>query len=329
MNESLFHPVTLKNISIPGNIFLAPLAGYTDPAFREICIMHGASFTYTEMVSVEALARSSKKTETLMKRAREEELFGIQIFLSNAQSIKHALGLILEANPTVIDINCGCPVPKIVKTGAGASLMKNPVEINRIVKTITDNTKIPVTIKIRSGWDNTSINYLECADAAVQGGASLISMHPRTRSQGYSGKVSLEYLSRLKAAVSVPVFGSGNLFSPKDAQRMLNETGIDGILFARGAIGNPFIFEQTRKLLQYSDPGSSPSLKEIISTALLHLQKSINYKGERIACKEMRKHIGSYTKGLPGAAALRREAVKALTFQDYKDLFENYRHTFV
>jgi len=329
MNESLFHPVTIKNISIPGNIFLAPLAGYTDPAFREICIMQGASFTYTEMVSVEALARNNEKTEALMKRARKEELFGIQIFLSNAQSIRHALTLILEANPTAIDINCGCPVPKIVKTGAGSSLMKNPEEIKRIVKTITDSTDIPVSIKIRSGWDNTSINYLEFADAAVQGGASLISMHPRTRSQGYSGEVSLEYLSRLKAAVSVPVFGSGNLFSPKDAQRMLNETGIDGIMFARGAIGNPFIFEQTRKLLQYGESGSRPSLKEIISTALLHLQKSIHYKGEKIACKEMRKHIGSYTKGLPGAAALRREAVKALTFQDYKELFENYRHTFV
>ncbi len=324
MKESLFHPILIKDTTIPGNLFLAPLAGFTDPAFREICLLHGASFTYSEMVSAEALARNSGKTFTLMKRGDGEDLFGIQIFLSDSDTAKRALSAVLKANPAIIDINCGCPVPKVVKTGSGAALMKNPAEIGRIVQAISRNTDIPVTVKIRSGWDINSITFLKAAEAAVQGGAALITMHPRTRSQGYSGDAHWEHLRELKSTVSVPVIGSGNLFLPEDAKSMMEETGVDGIMFARGAIGNPFIFNQTRELLQNGTYTPAPSVKVKFDTALLHLKKCIVYKGERTACKEMRKHISSYTKGIPNAAALRHRIVQASTYDEYKEIFEEF-----
>ncbi len=324
MNGPLFHPITFKNLKIPGNIFLAPLAGFTDPAFREICIMHGASLTYSEMVSAEALARGSEKTIRLMKRATGEMLFAVQIFLPDSDTAKRALPELLKADPSVIDINCGCPVPKVVKTRCGSALMKNPGEIERIVRVLTEETEIPVTVKIRSGWDAGSINFLEAAAAAESGGAAGIAMHPRTRTQGYSGEADWSLLKELKEKSGIPVIGSGNLFTPEDVRRMIVETGVDGVMIARGAIGNPFIFEQTRKLLTEGTDPENPSLKKRFDTALLHLERCIADKGESAACKEMRKHMGSYTKGLPGGAALRKEIVHASTYGEYEEIINNY-----
>ncbi|MEA1911362.1 MAG: tRNA-dihydrouridine synthase, partial [Spirochaetota bacterium] len=235
MKEPLFHPINIGNVLIPGNLFLAPLAGFTDKAFRSICIDLGASFTYTEMVSAEALARNSEKTRKLMERAENERLLGIQIFLPNADTAKRSVPELLKANPTIIDINCGCPVPKVVKNGAGSALLRTPEVIEEIVKTITGETDIPVTVKFRTGWDLNSINYLQFAEAAVRGGASLLTIHGRTRSQGYSGTADWESIKNLKTNFDVPVIGSGNIFSAEDAKRMLELTGADGVLFARGA----------------------------------------------------------------------------------------------
>ncbi len=324
MDKNLFHPVRIKDTVIPGNVFLAPLAGFTDPAFRTVCLIHGASLTFTEMVSAEALARHSEKTFKLMKRAGKEDLLGVQVFLSKAETLKRAFGEILRADPSVIDINCGCPVPKVIKTGAGSSLMKTPSEVKRIVAAAVSETDIPVTVKIRSGWDNNSVNFLEVADAALQGGASLISMHPRTRTEGFSGEPHLEHLTALKKFVSVPVIGSGNLFSPEDARTMLEKTGIDGVMFARGALGNPFIFEETIKLLQTGEKLPLPRREDRFSTALMQLRLCARDKGESAACKEMRKHMGSYIKGIPGAAALRRAIVQASTIDEYEDIFSSY-----
>ena len=324
MKNKLFHPVKIGNITIPGNLFLAPLAGFTDQAFRSICISNGASFTFSEMVSAEALARGSEKTQNLMRRAENEKLLGIQIFLSNADTAKRAIPEILKANPTVIDINCGCPVPKVVKNGAGSALMQNPKKIEEIISVLTDNTDIPITVKFRTGWDLNSINYLDFAESAVNGGASLLTMHARTRSQGYSGESDWESLKKLKSNFDIPVIGSGNVFCADDALHMLETTGVDGILFARGAIGNPYIFSKTRKLLEGKDPDESDDINNKISTAMEHLSLSIHYKGKKIACREMKKQLCSYTKGMEGAAAIRNRIVHAESTQEYREIFKNF-----
>ena len=324
MKESLFHPVRVGETTIPGNLFLAPLAGFTDKAFRSICISNGASFTYSEMVSAEALARKSEKTRLLMERALNEDLLGIQIFLPDADTAKRALPEILKANPTIIDINCGCPVPKVVKNNAGAALMRSPEKIEEIVKTITNGTDIPVTVKFRTGWDANSINYLEFAEYAVKGGASLLTMHARTRSQGYSGEASWDDLEILKSNFDIPIIGSGNIFTPVDAVRMLESTGVDGVLFARGAIGNPFIFDRTKSLLQTGISNPEPEMNTKIKTAWMHLSLNVNYKGEKTACREMKKQLCSYTKGEPGSAALRNRIVHAESLADYRKIFQEY-----
>lgn len=324
MSDSLFHPIKIGNIIIPGNLFLAPLAGFTDKAFRSICISKGASFTFTEMVSAEALARNSEKTIKLMERAENEKLLGIQIFLPNAETAKRAIPELLKANPTVIDINCGCPVPKVVKNGAGSALMRTPNVIQEIVKTFTGETDIPVTVKFRTGWDLNSINYLDFAEAAVRGGASLLTMHGRTRSQGYSGEADWGSIKNLKSKFDVPVIGSGNIFSVNDAKLILETTGINGVLFARGAMGNPYIFEETKQFLKTE---KSPSIKKInikIQTAWEHLSLAVKYKGEKTACREMKKQLCSYTKGYEGSAALRNRIVRAETLEEYKEIFKEY-----
>ncbi len=324
MNNKLFHPVKIGMVTIPGNLFLAPLAGFTDRAFRSICISKGASFTFTEMVSAEALARGSEKTRNLMNRAENEKQLGVQIFLSNADTAKRALPEILKANPTVIDINCGCPVPKVVKNGAGSALMQNPKKIEEIITVLTDNTDIPVTVKFRTGWDANSINYLIFAEAAVKGGASLLTMHARTRSQGYSGEADWESLKKLKTNFDIPVIGSGNIFTAKNAVDMLKTTGVDGVLFARGAIGNPFIFKKTKEMLLGNHPDDTENINKKITTAMEHLHLSIHYKGETAACREMKKQLCSYTKGVEGAAAIRNRIVHAESIDEYREIFENF-----
>ncbi len=324
MENPLYHTVKIGNVIIPGNLFLAPLAGFTDKAFRSICLTHGASFTYSEMVSAEALSRDSEKTRLLMERADNEKLLGIQIFMSEEDTARRAIPEILKANPTVIDINCGCPVPKVVKNGAGAALMKKPKTIEKIVKLLTNETDIPITVKFRSGWDLNSVNFLEFADYAIRGGASLLTMHARTRSQGYSGEANWELLRELKNNFNVPVIGSGNIFTPRDAMGMLKETGVDGVLFARGAIGNPFIFNRTIELLKTGEELQEIDLKVKIITALDHLNLTAGYKGEDTACREIKKQLCSYTKGEPGSAALRNKIVHAKNMEDYRDIFKEY-----
>ncbi|HLW21743.1 MAG TPA: tRNA-dihydrouridine synthase, partial [Sphaerochaetaceae bacterium] len=221
------------------------------------------------------------------------------------------------------DINCGCPVPKVVKTGAGSALLRDPGKIEEIVRTVKNGIDVPVSIKIRLGWDSHSINYRETADAALAGGADMITMHARTRAMGYSGSADWEALRDLKQFIvatspSVVVFGSGDLFSPEAAKRMLEETGIDGVMFARGALGNPFIFSDTRTLLLTGEAPLQHSVEERVAVMLEHLSRAIGTVGERVACREMRKHATSYLKGLPHAAKAKQALVKAETFAEYE-----------
>jgi nifR3 family TIM-barrel protein len=320
--KRLYHPVHIGNLTIPGNLFLAPLAGITDKGFREICLRQGAELTFTEMVSAEAVARGNEKTFALMEPTHSEKLLAVQLFMNDADTARRSLDSVLEFNPDIIDLNCGCPVPKVVKTGAGSALMKNPRMIHDIVKVLAQADQTAVSVKIRIGWDTDSINFLEAADAAVSGGASMIAMHARTRSQGYSGRADWEALARLKQAVDVPVVGSGDLFSAFDAQRMLELTGIDALMFARGAIGNPFIFSQTKQLLTEGTEPRVPDFSRRAEAMLEQLDLTIEDKGERTACREMRKQFCAYTRGLPNAAALRSRIIQARTRGDYLNLLQ-------
>ncbi len=317
-------PIRIPGISLEGNIFLAPVAGYTDRAFREICRSFGADLSFTELISAEGIRRNNRKSTILLEHGPDEGPVAIQIFGSDPGSIADAVPSILEHAPALIDINCGCPVPKVTKTGAGSALMKDPELIGRIVRALKKRvadcgSAVPVSVKIRSGWDAASITYREAAAAAVEGGAAIVTLHPRTRVQGYGGKANWGHIADLKRLIPVPVIGSGDLHSAGDARRMLTETGCDGVMFARGAFGNPFIFRETNALLADGETIAPPGVAERLDIAMRHLDLSIRYMGETAACKEMRKHFCAYTRGLSGSAHLRDRIVHASTLHEYRE----------
>lgn len=329
--SNLYHPVQIGSLSLDGNLFLAPVAGYSDRAFRGLCIRGGSNFEYTEMVSAEALTRRNQKTQEIMKPAPNEKKYAVQIFGGTPEVMYDAATLVLEQTDcSCIDINCGCPVPKVVKTGAGSSLTRDVDRlydiVSSVVKAVKDKgSEIPVTVKIRSGWDQLHITFREAAEKAIAAGASALTMHPRTRAQGYEGRSNWDYLSELVELVNhrIPVFGSGDIFKPEDAKKMLEQTHVDGVMFARGAMGQPFIFRQTRELLEtgsYSDIDP----KERITAAFQELDVLIEDRGEQAACKDMRKRFCAYSKGLNGGAAMRLEIVHSETRSDYEKIFEQY-----
>ncbi|MFP4618704.1 MAG: tRNA dihydrouridine synthase DusB [Spirochaetaceae bacterium] len=325
----LYQSLRVGEVTLPGNIFLAPLAGYTDKAFREICREHGAPLCYTEMVSAEAVARGNSKSLALMERGEGEEYLGIQLFLSTPEQAERCLEAVLSYAPTLIDINCGCPVPKVVKTGAGAALMRSPETIYRIVSRFASSTDTPVTVKIRSGWDSRSITYKEAACAAQEGGAEAIGLHARTREQGYSGTADWEHISDLASTCRIPVIGSGDLFSAEDVHRMLTHTGCRGVMCARGAIGNPSIFSRARRLLSsrrelWSAAGGENTALTRIETALRHYKKALYYRGERVAVREMKKHFAAYTKGLKNGSSLRDALMRCNDGDCYRRLCREY-----
>ncbi|MDZ7792493.1 MAG: tRNA-dihydrouridine synthase family protein [Spirochaetia bacterium] len=247
MKNSLYHSIQLPGLTLPGNL-LSPLAGYT--SVWEIATNYGADFCYTEMVSAEAIARGNQKTHDLMERGDSEEALGIQIFLSRPDQAERALPGILSYSPSLIDINCGCPVPKVVKTGAGASLMQQPDRIYAIVRSLSSATEIPITVKIRSGWNESSINFEEAGRAAVEGGASMLGIHARTRLQGYSGSSRWEHIARLAELLPVPSrWRSRSLSALSSAVDMLQQTGCAGVMFAAGAIREPHGFPDRPAIL--------------------------------------------------------------------------------
>ncbi|MFA5513794.1 MAG: tRNA dihydrouridine synthase DusB [Sphaerochaetaceae bacterium] len=324
--KALFHPVDIGSVTIDGNLFLAPLAGYTDRAFRSVCLKWGASFSYTEMVSGEALARNSFATEKLMKRADNEKKLAIQIFGPEASIVKRSLAKLLEFNPTVIDLNCGCPVPKVVKNGSGSALMNHPDKIFEIIKLLKEGTNVPISIKVRLGWDSSSINYKEVVDAALSGGVDMISMHARTRSMLYTGKASWEDLKELKEFVAskekkVAVFGSGDLFSAEDALEMVKKTNVDGVMFARGALGNPFIFSETKNLFLSKEPVTI-GFETRVETVLEHLRLLIVDEGEEQACRIMRKHASLYLKGIAHSSQIKQALVTAISYTEYEEILK-------
>lgn len=333
----LFHPVDIGSLHLDGNLFLAPIAGYSDRAFRSLCVECGASFCTTEMVSAEALVRKKQKTDSLMKRSPNEKAYAVQIFGGKAETMAQAARIVLEKTDCeCIDINGGCPVPKIVKTGAGSMLSKEPDRLLAIVSSVKKSVEeycsehpqrkiVPVTVKIRSGWDSSSLMWKECTQAALEARADAITIHARTRAQGYSGKADWNLQAEMVDFVAgrIPVFGSGDAFTPEDAKRMLEETRCDAVMFARGAMGDPFLFSRT---IQYLTKGSyeTETPKERIAAGFRELAINIEEQGELGACLQMRKKFCAYSSGLQGGARLRARIVEAKTQEEYRSIFEQY-----
>jgi nifR3 family TIM-barrel protein len=329
------HPVHVGTVEIPDNVWLAPMAGYTDAAFRSVCVSHGVSLCFTEMVSADALSRDNALTLRLLTQAPNEVRLGFQIFASEPKSAAAAVRRIASMAPTLIDLNCGCSVPKVLVTGCGAALLRSPRALGAIVAAMRAETDIPLSVKLRSGWDASSLNFRECAEEAVAAGAVLVTLHPRTRSQGFSGRACQDHIRVLKESCPVPVVGSGDLFSAEDCRLMLEKTGCDAVMIARGCLGNPFIFQQTKALLGAGNaqkgsvqPGSGAQrrvdARERLTAAIQQLRLLAGSVGEAKACRDMRKHFAAYTKGLESAATIRQCAMQAETIADYEDIVESY-----
>ena len=328
-NMQFYHPVEIGNLKLEGNIFLAPIAGYSDSVFRSLCSNEGASFTYTEMVSTEALVRSSKKTTFLMEKSENEGKYAVQIFGSSPDTMAEAAIIIMENYaPSCIDVNAGCPMPKITKSGAGSALLSNPKLLFDILTALVkalEPYKTPITLKIRSGKTCDEPLWKEVAKVAVEAGVKAITMHPRSQAQCYSGVSNTQLIGELKEEVNsygVKVFGSGDLFSPEDAKRMFEMTNCDGIMFARGAMGNPFIFRQTIEFLQ-TGKITDISIEDRIKTAKKELALLCKVKGEKLGCLEMRKRISPYIKGIENASEKRKELVQCSTLEEYENVLNS------
>lgn len=306
----------IAGVSLQSPFFLAPVAGYSDAAFRSVCYEAGAALCYTEMVSSEALVRNHPKTKLLLERSPAETSYAIQLFGSKPEVLARAAGMAAVWKPLIIDLNCGCPVPKIVKAGSGSALMKDPELVRAIVSAMRNASDIPVTVKIRKGWDESSVNYIETAEAAVSGGAAAVTLHGRTRAQGYAGKADWEAIRLLASRLDVPVFGSGDVYDAKSALRMLDETGCEGVMIARGAMGDPFVFSRAKALWE-GKPAPAFTNADVARVARTHLERAIFFFGEKTACIEFRKQFCAYSKGLPGGAPLRERAVRCSTMEEF------------
>lgn len=298
----------IGNIETKNNVFLAPMAGVTDMAFRMICSELGAGLVYSEMISSKGLYYEDKKTYELMKIDENERPIALQIFGHEPDIMAHVVSSILnkQEDIDIIDINMGCPAPKIVKNGDGSALLKEPKLVRQIVRAVVKVSDKPVTVKIRMGWDEKSINAVEIAKIIEDEGAALVVVHGRTREQFYSGEANWDIIREVKRNVSIPVIGNGDIFTPEDAKRMIDYTGCDGVMIGRGSQGNPWIFKRIVALIENGEEIPPPTNREKIDMAIRHFKLLIDLKGEKVAVREMRKHIGWYIKGMSKAADMRR-----------------------
>ena len=315
----------IGNIAIPNSLVLAPMAGGTDLPFRLLCREMGAGLLVTEMVSAKAISYNNKNTFDLMQVGKGENPISLQLFGSESVLMGEVVRQIEDHPCDIIDINMGCPMPKIVNNGEGSALMKNPKLVGEIVKSVVGATKKPVTVKIRKGFNEEDVNAVEIAKIAEDNGVAAIAVHGRTREQYYSGKADLDIIRQVKEAVSVPVIGNGDVNSAKSAKQMIDETGCDGVMIGRAARGNPWIFAQIKHYLKTGKEIQGPSREEVKEMILRHADSLIAHKGGFTGVREMRKHVAWYTAGFPHSAQLRKRVNEVESYKDLKQLLEDFR----
>ena len=316
----------LGNIEINSKLALAPMAGVTDLAFRTICRELGAGLTYTEMVSAKALVYQDGKTRSLLRTGESEHPSGAQIFGSDTACMAEAAALAHEiSGADFIDINMGCPVGKVVKSGDGSALMRDPDKAALIIEAVVKNVKCPVTVKIRKGWDKGNVNAVEFAKMAQAAGASAIAVHGRTRTQMYSGKADWDIIREVKNAVGVPVLANGDIFTADDAVKILRYTGADIAMIGRGALGDPWLFQQANALLTGEDVPRRPPIGKRAETAMRQFELAAEHLGERVACLEARKHYAWYLRGVPYSGYFKTQISKAESLDDLRKITDGIK----
>ena len=312
----------IGNTVLENNVILAPMAGVTDLPFRVLCREQGAGCVVTEMVSAKAVLYNNKNTRELLQIDPAERPAAVQLFGSEPDIMAEIAARLEEGPYDYIDVNMGCPVPKIVNNGEGSALMKNPERAKEVLTAMVKAVKKPVTVKFRKGFNDLSVNAVEFAKMAESCGVAAVAVHGRTREQYYSGKADWDIIRQVKEAVRIPVIGNGDIFTPEDAGRMLKETGCDGIMVARGAKGNPWLFGRINHYLDTGEVLPGPSMAEIKAMILRHGRMLVQFKGEGVAMREMRGHMAWYTKGMPHSATLRNEINQVETLEGFVELLD-------
>ncbi len=310
----------IGTVTLAGGAALAPMAGVADRAFRELCRSFGAVYTVGEMVSARGLVQGSPKSEELLVMGPGERPGAVQLFGDDPEVLARAVPVAMKYQPQVIDLNMGCPAPKIAGNRAGAALMKDPELASRIIRAVKEASPVPVTVKFRKGWDENSVNAVDFARMAQESGADAIALHGRTRAQMYAPPADWEIIRQVKEAVSIPVIGNGDVDSPRSAKEMLEATGCDLVMVGRGALGRPWLFGQIAAYLRDGTVLPDPPMEERMEVMLRQVSLMAAYKGEKIAFREARKHCGWYITGIRGAAALRRQAGTVSSLEDVKAL---------
>ena len=320
--EQSIRPLSLGNVTLANNLILAPMAGVCDLPFRMLCKEQGAGLVCMEMVSAKALQYNNKNTKALLEVNEKERPVSLQLFGSDPVCISEQAKRIEDRNFDILDINMGCPVPKVVNNGEGSALMKNPKLAGEIIEATAKAIKKPVTVKIRKGFDDAHVNAVEMAHIAQESGAAAVAVHGRTREQFYSGKADWDIIAQVKEAVSIPVIGNGDLLDAKDVIEMEKQTHCDGFMIGRGAQGNPWIFHQ---ILHYFETGEligKPPIEEMVETMLRHARLQVEFKGEYLGIREMRKHAAWYTAGYKNSSKLRGRINAVETYEQLEALFQ-------
>lgn len=312
--------LTIGNVTLENNVILAPMAGVTDLPYRLLCREQGCGLVCMEMVSAKAVLYKNRNTKELLEVQEEERPVSLQLFGSDPEILSKIAGQLEDGPYDIFDLNMGCPVPKVVRNGEGSALMKNPKLVEEILSSMVRTLKKPVTVKIRKGFDDTCVNAAEIAKIAESCGVAAVAVHGRTREQYYSGKADWNIIRQVKEAVKIPVIGNGDVFSPQDAKRLVEETGCDGIMVARGAKGNPWIFKQITTYLDTGELLPKPGAAELKAMILRHGRMMMEFKGEMAGMREMRKHVAWYTAGYPNSAALRNDINSVETLDGLAEL---------